>query len=179
MKAQESYTADIMLIHIMIHRRPLMHPMFSPFKSTLGQSGQTINAHEFSPGERQKIPLSLQCPENQGNDLLLPKSNDAFFNLHSPCSPLSPGWKASFGLCGNNTSSTFLPLQPQLPPLRQVPTDLMFFPSLCLCSFPQSSHWSAVLCPFSKTTHPWVSLLYHLCVFENQTFLDNSFFIQF
>lgn len=68
----------------MIHCRPLMHPMFSPFNSTLGQSCQTINAHEFSPGERQKIPLSLQFLENQGNDLLLLKSNDAFFNLHSP-----------------------------------------------------------------------------------------------
>lgn len=84
MKAQEYHIAGTTLIHATIHRRPLMNPMFSPFKSTLGQSGQTINAHERSPGERQKVPLSSQCQGNQGNDLLLPKLNDDFFNLHSP-----------------------------------------------------------------------------------------------
>lgn len=84
MKAQEYYTPGTTLIHVMIHRRPLMNPVFSPFKSTLVQSGQTINAHERSPGKRQKVPLSSQCPGNQGNDWLLPKSNDDFFNFHSP-----------------------------------------------------------------------------------------------
>lgn len=184
MKAREYHTAGTTLIHAMIHCRPLMNPMFSPFKSTLGQSGQTINAHERSPGERQKVPLSSQCQGNQGNDLLLPKSNDDFFNLHSPWHFLAHQ-TLHHSLLAERLPVGFMGITWTLPastvPAASSLTGAKWplVPSRSLpVPFPQSNHWSTTLCPASKTTHPWVSLHYHLCVFENQIFLDNSFFIQ-
>ena len=99
----------------------------------------------------------LASPQIKRWFLQLPFSLTFFGTSNS--SPLSPCWKASFGLYGNNTNSIFLQLQFHLPPPWQAPSDLSSLPGLCLCSFPKAiTDWPLSVLPLRQPIHEWVSV---------------------
>lgn len=137
--------------------------VFSPFKSTLVQSGQTINARERHLERGRKYLYHRNAQETKGMTgfsqikwwFLQPPFSLTFFGT-SNSSPLSPCWKASLGFMGI-TQPIFLQLQFHLPLPDRRPDSILL--GLCLCSFPKAiTDWPLSVLPLRQPIHEWASV---------------------